>query len=77
MDTLLATLKLIVDQFSSPILNVKTKKKLSKADMEQKQACYHELHLLAATVNKMKPTGYEEMTKFHAILKQFVDPLTC
>lgn len=62
------------------IISVK-QKKTSKADTEQKQACYHELHLLATTVSKIKSSPLtetalaEEMNKLFIILKSFIDPL--
>lgn len=55
---------------------VKSRKKSSKADMEQKQACYHELHLLATTISKMKPNAIKEIDKFNKILAPFFKPLS-
>lgn len=53
-------------------------KKAIRADMEQKQACYHELHLVAATLSHIKTSDIVLLAildKFRQILTPFSDPL--
>ena len=46
--------------------------------MEQRQACYHELHLLFATVTKLKMTSQHsnEVDGLIKVLKPFNEPLS-
>lgn len=74
------TLDLLVKKFSTALAK-KVTKHYQQADSEQQQACYHELHLLNATVNRMLKKhsltvdGTAHLEKLRRALTPFASPL--
>lgn len=77
------TINLIVKRFSVIILSIKKSKHTSRVHMEQRQACYHELHLLYTTVSRShdrshdreSQLAHDELDKLIKTLKPFSEPL--
>ena len=80
LSTVSGTLDLLMEKFSSA-LSKKVTENCQQADSEQQQACYHELHLLNATVirmlNKHNHTvdGTAHLEKLREVLIPFASPL--
>ena len=80
LSTVSETLGLLMEKFSTALAK-KVTERCQQADSEQQQACYHELHLLNAIVNRilkkhnLTVDGTAHLEKLRRMLTPFASPL--